>query len=166
MHSSNDLRNSTHSNNVCANEAQEPVLRFSFEHRSAQCNINALVHLQIALQRCSFCNIHQPFTIWFTHIRKSWTELLVIGPHKRVIAYHIDVVPDEHNITGTVIRIHAAARITHKKRIGTVGFEHPQRKHNLLHVVAFIVVKTPLHGYNLFATERTEKQFTCMTFYG
>ena len=81
------------------------------------------------------------------HIRKSRPKPLIIRPPKRIDPEAIEMIGDQHQTPGHHVRIKAPGGVREYEIFHTQQTKAPNRKHHLLHVVAFVKMKTPLlHG--------------------
>ena len=111
MNGNNILGNSRHPNSVGSDESQEPVLGARFKVRAGDRNKNAVLNPDAILQRDAICKGNQVFAVRLGHIRKPWSERIIVRSDKRIIPQQINVVGDNHDATFTELRIHSARRV-------------------------------------------------------
>src|SRR5690625_2908206 len=110
-------------------------------------------------------NLTQSFSIGITHVREARAQFRVVRPSQGVVTEKVDMIPDKHDIAALEIWVHPTAGIAYKECMRTILFQYPDWKCDLLHGVAFIKMKAPLHSHHLFASQHAEQQPAGMTFH-
>jgi hypothetical protein len=77
---------------------------------------------------------------------KARPEALVVEADQRVGGEQVDVIGDQHQVTRREIAIDAARRVADDQRTHAELLHERRRVRHRAHVVAFVVVKAPLHG--------------------
>ena len=85
---------------------------------------------------------------------------------KGIFGEEVYVVGDYHDVAHTEFLVHSAGSIAYEKGIDAEGFHHAHREGHLLHIIAFIVVETSLHGHDRLAAEFAEYQVARMALNG
>src|SRR5690625_6057980 len=75
------------------------------------------------------------------------------------------MIPDKHYISALENWVPHHAGIAYKECMRTNLYQNPHWKCDLLHGVAFIKMKAPLHSHHLFASQHAEQQPAGMTFH-
>src|SRR5690625_6090481 len=97
-------------------------------------------------------NLTQSFSIGITHVREARAQFRVVRPSQGVVTEKVDMIPDKHDIAALEIWVHPTAGIAYKECMRTILFQYPDWKCDLLHGVAFINMKAPLHSHQLYSS--------------
>ncbi len=62
--------------------------------------------------------------------------------------------------------VQAAGGVAQQQVLDTQGLQHPHRKSDLLHAVAFIIMEAPLQNNHFMRPQPARNQFTFVGFYG
>ena len=158
------LRHCGHSDDIPSNAAEKTILCACLKIGSGNSNKNSLLNFDFQLKRNFFGQRDQLFCVRLGHIRKPGAKFFIVRADQRVVAEQVDVVGDEHDVTTGEKRVHSAGSVGDEQRVDSQKLHHADRKRDLLHRIAFIIMKAPLHRDNAFSTERPKDQFAVVGF--
>ncbi|OPZ81953.1 MAG: hypothetical protein BWY77_00404 [bacterium ADurb.Bin431] len=96
--------------------------------------------------------------VGLAHVRKSHPQLGVIGSDERIGPHQIDVVPDQTDAARGQFRTDAACGIGENEPLDAEGAHNADGQGDLPHRVAFVAVKTSLHGEQGFTLKFAEDE--------
>jgi len=82
-----------------------------------------------------------------------------------MLGEEVDMVGDDHQVTHMEVLVHTARGIRHEEGLDAQLVHYTYGECHFLHRVAFIIVKTTLHGEDVNTPEFSEYKFPAMTFY-
>src|ERR1035437_5395953 len=94
--------------------------------------------------------------ISMAHIRETGSQLVIIAADKRVVLHQVYMILDDHEVTDFERWVYPAAGIGYDQEMDPEKFHHTYGKCDLLHGITFIIMKTPLHGNNVFSAHFPE----------
>ena len=92
------------------------------------------------------------------HIEETGAKLLHIGAAEGAVARQLDVVGNDHHITGTVAGIHGTGGVSNDRLLNTQQLEYPDGNNQLLKIIALIGVEAAGHTNDLAAADSAEDQ--------
>ena len=87
------------------------------------------------------------------HRWEARSQRVIIGADEGIVAEHVDVICDEHEITGGPHRMHAPARVGDHESTCAERAHDADGKGDFLKRVALIAMKAALHRDNALSTE-------------
>ena len=142
---------------------KRPDLRRGLVCRTGQGEIDAF----LSLHSDSACNLTGDFAqrerVRFTHVGKTDTEIVEIGPAKRIDSHEIDVIRNEHQIAGFERRVDATGRIRDDELLDPESAEDARQKRHLGHLVPFVEVHAALHHCDRNITGAAEDEATLVS---
>src|SRR6056297_2978506 len=138
---------------VGADRFQKPCFRRRFKTWPQQTGINPGVQLNMFL--CSGLNgtSSQIRVIYPSHIRKPKAKGILVRTYKGIFSGEVDMVPDEHNVSGIEIQIDAAGCIGKDKHRHPKGLKQSYRKRDKLWGIPFIQMYPALENKNIPAVK-------------
>src|SRR6476646_11105827 len=91
----------------------------------------------------------------FRHVGESRSEPLIVFAEEWVCAHQIKMVCDEHQTSLRHVGVQAARRVCEDQILNAKQTKCANRKSHLLHVVAFVIVKTAGLNCQMNAIELT-----------
>ena len=80
------------------------------------------------------------------HVEKALPQLIRIGSTQRTIGNQLDLVLDQHQVPWLPSGVHASRRIGQQQIVDAKHFHGLDRIDDLVHAIALVKVKTPLHA--------------------
>ncbi len=162
----NHFRYGGHAHCIAAYNTEKLILGRSFKCGTGDTDIHT-VHYTYALLCGNFIGkADKLMTVGLGHCRKTGTEFVVIFTTQRIFGKQIDMIGDDHYIAYAELLVHTPGSIADKECLHTESFHNPYRKCNGLHVVAFIIMETSLHGHYRLGAKTTEYQIAAVPLYG
>ena len=101
-----------------------------------------------------------------THVGKTRPEGFQVGAGQGIGRLQVDVIVNDHQITLLVVEVHASGGIGNVEGLDAQLTQNPDREGDLLHGIAFVIVKAALHGHNFTAIDISENEFSEMALNG
>ncbi len=157
------LRHRRHAYQVTAHDPEHPVFGRRFKRGPLQANVNALLQVNLIPDGDQLGLLPQFDAVNLAHIRKPRSQFIQVLPTQRVLGKKVDMVCDHHQIADTIIGVQSPRRVRHEQVIHPKLLHHPHRERDLLHRVAFIIMKTPLQCQHLLPSQFADYQVIGMT---
>ena len=100
----------------------------------------------------------QPCVIGRAHVGEARAERGVVRPDERIVAEHVDVIGDQHQVARRPERVHPAAGIGDDEGVRTECAQHAHGEGHLLERVPLVAMEPTLHRHHAPATERPEQE--------
>src|SRR5262249_38860638 len=113
-------------------------LRRSFVARARHGRVDAFLQLYPEFRARSFRDFAIISGIRLAHIGESWPKFFVVGSRQRIRPEQVDVIRDEDQIAGLVIRVDASGSIGQHDAADASSGEFADAEHNLRRGVAFV----------------------------
>jgi len=78
------------------------------------------------------------------HIRKTGPKSLVVQASQGINSHAIQMIGDQHQAAGRHIEVEAAGSVGEDQVLYTQQPERPDWQYDLRHLIAFVIVKSPL----------------------
>ena len=160
-----DLRNGRHTYGVATQRAIHLIFCRGFEGRTCGADIDAIDQTDVLLLGNLGRQIDELVVVCLVHVWETRTCGEVLAT-QRMLWEEIDMIGNHHEVTNLEGRIHTASGIANEERLDAQFVHDTDREGNFLHVIALVVVKTTLHGHDIYTTELTEDEGTSVSLYG
>jgi hypothetical protein len=148
MRGDDDFGDRRHADAVRAHVAKHAILGPGFEVRSGDGDEDALVGDDVVLASLLEGDVDQCRIVRFAHVGKTGPKPIVVHTNQRVVAHHVDLVVDDHDVAEAVVRIQAADGIADNHQVAAHRFENANREGDLFEWVAFVLVKAAFHRHD------------------
>ena len=158
MHGHDHLRHRGHADHIRPAGPQPAVLGPRLQVRTGD------GHIDTPLHRDALAHGHVPgereqlLVIGLAHVREALAQPFVVVADQGVVAEHVDVIVDQHDVPLAPLRVHAAASVGDDQHVAAQGLEHTHRKGDGLERIALVGMETPLHRHHALAAERAGHQ--------
>ena len=163
--SHDDFRNCGHADGVAAEGAIHAVFSGSFERRTSHTDIHTINQTNLPFLGNLCGEIDEFVVVGLVHVREAWTGGEVLAA-QGMLGEEIDVVSDDHEVANLESGVHAACSVGDEERLDAQFVHDANGERHLLHVVAFVVVESALHGHDVDAPEFAEDELAAMSFDG
>ena len=161
-----DFRHGRHTDGITADDTEILILSRGLESGAGSAYIDAMHQTDVIFFGDLIGENHEVVIVSLGHGRETGTKFLEILATEGILGEEVDMVGDDHNIADDEILVHTAGSIADEESFDTKFTHHTHRESDLLHVVTFIIVETPLHSHDILAAKVTEDEFTGVTLNG
>ena len=100
------------------------------------------------------------------HVRKAQAPGILVGAVEGIGAGQVDVIPEEHDISGEEGGVDPAGRIGEEEHPNAQFLHDPDGEGDLLGGVPFIEMEPPLEGHDRFSGPAPENELSRVAFHG
>src|SRR5690606_1896554 len=140
-----------HAHSGRTGQPQEADLGGRLEGRTGDAGVYALMHGDVRLACDLPGELPQFRVVSASHIGEARAERVVVRATQRVVARHphqVDVVGDQHQVTGGVGRFQATCRVRHDQNLDAHELHHAYRQRHLGDRVALVEMRAPAHDHH------------------
>ena len=160
-----DLRNGRHTHGIATQRTIHPIFCWCLEGRACSAYIDTINQTDILLLGNLGSQIDELVVVGLVHVWETGTCREVLTT-QRMLREEVDMVGDNHQVANLEGGIHTTSGIRDKERLNAQLVHHTNGEGDFLHVIALVVVKTALHGHDVYTTELAKDEGTSMSFYG
>ena len=159
-----DFGNGRHAHGIGSQPVEHPVLGGSLEGRSLCAEVDTFAQAYAPLAGHAAAEVAQLRVVGPAHVGEA--VAVGVAAAQGMLGKEVDVVGDEHDVPHLQVGAHAA------RGVGDEQYFHSQLAHDadgvgdLLHRVALVVVKPPLHGQQGLPPEAPEQEVSAVSLYG
>lgn len=147
-----------HADGVAAERGHHSNLGRRLVRRTLHRTVHALLQSYVELLRLLTRHVAQRWRVGERHVAKPRPERLAVVADERIVAEHVDVIADQHEIARAERLIHATGSVRHNQRVRAELEHHAQRKDEIDHAMAFVKVKPTLLHYDIHAGQFANDQ--------
>src|SRR5579872_5370553 len=95
---------------------------------------------------CGQSNLSIALIVGISHIRKAWSETLIVWAHEWIVALQVDVIRNQYQRTLRVFRVDTAGSVGQDQRTNAHSTQNSRGKSDLARRISLIQVNPPLHN--------------------
>ena len=157
MASHNHLRRRAHADRISADRLPILILCGRLVGGTREAYVDTLLERQLLLLGDGLSERNQFTIVSSRHIGEADAKVLIVRTNERV-GQHIDMIPDDHQVTHVEVRVDATRSIGDNEDLDAEELHHPHWQRDHLHRVALIVVKASLHRHHGDTAQRARDE--------
>lgn len=135
-----------HTDDIGTDGAQEAIFGAGFEIGAWDSDEDTTMDVEVLSSSDGDGEIGQLWIVGGRHVGEARAESFVVDADQGVVAHEVDMVVDEHDITGAVGGIHTAAGVGDDQDLGTERLYYADGERNLIERISLVHVEATFHG--------------------
>ena len=150
---------------MAAQNTEHPYFTCRFIARTRHVTVHPFFHINAQLAGTLFCQLTDFLVVRVGHIVKAGAKRIDVVAAQRAVGNHLDMIFDQHELSGLILGIEAACCIGHYQAFNSQHFHAANGKNNLIHRQPFVIVQAPLEHHHRHLLQHPYYQSTGVSFH-